>query len=182
MGQMSNSVVFYGLAGIAVLSAVLMITRRNTRHSVTFLAVTLLATAGIFLQLQSPILFVTQILLFVGAVVALFVVVIKKLDIDGATGKTQILRKIATLLLILLVLGGESALIIWSVRKKPVGRLLAFGATTAAKIAPDARAVMRSMFASYQLAFAIAVVLLIVAVVGAMAMTKQKVENSDALD
>jgi NADH-quinone oxidoreductase subunit J len=179
---MANSVVFYSLSGIAVSSAALMITRRTTSHSATFLAITLLATAGIFLQLQSRVLFATQILLFAGAIMALFVVVLKRLDIDGVRGKTPFLRKIATALLILLVLGGESALMIWSVRNKPVARLLAFGATTAAKIAPDARAVMRSMFASYQLALAIAVVLLIVAVVGAMAMTKQKVESSDALD
>ena len=179
---MSNSVVFYGLAGIAVLSASLIITRRKAMHSAACLGVTLLATAGIFLQLQSPILFVTQILLFVGAVVALFVAVMKRSDIDGGTGKIQILRKIATLLLILLVLGGESALVFWSVQKKPVARLLAFGATAAAKVAPGARAVMRSLFGSYQLVFAITVVLLIVAAVGVKAMAKQKVESGDALN
>jgi NADH-quinone oxidoreductase subunit J len=180
--QMSNSVVFYSLAGIAVLSAALMITRRKAMHSAAFLTITLLATAGIFLQLQSRILFATQILFFAGVVVALFVAVMNRLDIDGAAGKTQFLRKIATLPLIFVVLGGESALMIWSVRKTPVARLLAFGATTAAKIAPDARAVIRSLFGSYQLAFAIAVVLLMVAAVGALVMTKQKVESGDALD
>jgi NADH-quinone oxidoreductase subunit J len=179
---MTNSVVFYSLAWIAVLSAALMITRRRARHSVAFLAVTLLATAGIFLHLQSPILFVTQILLFVGGVVTLFVAVMKRLDLNGVRGKTQFFRKIATLLLIAIVLGGETALIIWSVRRANVARLLAFGATTAAKIVPDARSVMRSLFGSYQLAFAISVVLLIVAAVGVTAMAKQKVESGDALD
>jgi len=179
---MSSSVLFYSLAGIAVLSAALMITRRKAMQSAACLGATLLATAGIFLQLQSRVLFATQLLLFAGAVVALFVAVMKLLCLDGVQGKTQFLRKIAISLLILLILGGESALMFWSARKTPVARLLAFGATTAAKIAPDARAVMRGLFGSYQLAFAVTVVVLIVAAVGAVAMTKQKVESGDALD
>jgi NADH:ubiquinone oxidoreductase subunit 6 (subunit J) len=104
------------------------------------------------------------------------------LNVEGMPRKAHLVRQIGMLLLMALVLGGEAALMFWSVRKKPVARLLAFGATTAAKVAPDARAVMRSMFGSYQLAFAIAVALLVVAAIGAMVMTKQKVEGGDALD
>jgi NADH:ubiquinone oxidoreductase subunit 6 (subunit J) len=106
----------------------------------------------------------------------------KRLDLDGMLQGKQLLRQIGTLLLIAVVLGGETALMIWSVRKKPVARLLAYGATTAAKIAPDARAMMRSLFGSYLLAFEIAVVLLVVAAVGAVVMTKQKAGSGDALD
>jgi NADH-quinone oxidoreductase subunit J len=179
---MSNSVVFYGLAGIAVLSAALMVTRRRAMQSAACLAVTLLATAGIFLQLQSRILFGMQILLFAGAIVALFVTVMKRLHLDGMPQGKQFVRRIGTLMLIVVVLGGETALMIWSVRKRPVARLLAFGSSAAAKIAPDARAVMRSLFGSYLLAFEIAVVLLVVAVVGAVVMTKQKAGRGDALD
>jgi NADH-quinone oxidoreductase subunit J len=179
---MSNSVVFYGLGGIAVLSASLMITRRNARHSVAFLAVTLLATAGIFLQLQSRILFAIQILFFAGATMAFFVAAIKQLNVEGVPRKAHLVRQIGMLWLMALVLGGETALTFWSVRKKPLARLLAFGATTAAKVAPDARAVMRSLFGSYQLTFAITAVLLIVAAIGVTVMTKQKAESGDALN
>jgi NADH-quinone oxidoreductase subunit J len=179
---MANSFLFYGLAGIAVLSAALMITRRNAMHSAAFLAITLLATAGIFLQVQSRVFFAMQILLFAGVITALFVAVIKRLDLDGMLRKPQFARQIGTLLLIALVLGGETALLFWSIRRRPVARLLAFGSASAAKTVPNAGAVMRSLFGSYQLAVAISVVLLVVAGVAAVVMTKQKAESGDALD
>jgi NADH-quinone oxidoreductase subunit J len=179
---MANSVAFYSLAGIAVLSAALMVTRSKAMHSAACLTVTLLATAGIFLQLQSRILFAIEVVLFAGAMMALFVASVKRLELDGVRRKAHLLRRIGMLLLIVLALGGEAALMFWSARKMPFARLLAFGSNTAAKTAPDARGVMRSMFGSYQLAFAIAMVLLMVAAVGALVMTRQKVESGDALD
>jgi len=59
---MLDSAIFYFFAGIAVISAVLMVTRRNAIHSAVFLITTLLATAGIFLQLRAEFLFIAQIL------------------------------------------------------------------------------------------------------------------------
>jgi NADH-quinone oxidoreductase subunit J len=179
---MTNSVVFYGLAGVAVFGAMLMVTRRKALHSAACLTVTLLATAGIFLQLQSRILFVIQVLFLTGAMMGLFVAVVKRLEMYGVARKAHLVRRIGMFLLMVLALGGEAALMFWSARKMPFARLLAFGSNTAAKMAPEARAVMRSLFGSYQLAFVIAVVLLMVAAVGALAMTRQKVESGDALD
>src|SRR5271163_275084 len=179
---MSNNVVFYSLAGIAVLGAALMITRRKATHSAAFLAVTLLATAGIFLQLQSRVLFVGQILLFAGAIGTLFAGVMKRLDVDALLQKPQLARQIGMVLLIVGVLGGETGLIFWTSRRIPFGRLLAFGTTAAAKISPSAGAVTRSLFGSYQLAFAISLVLLVVAAVGAVTMMERKAEGGDALD
>lgn len=179
---MANSVVFYSLAGMAVLSAALMITRRKAMHSAAFFGVTLLATAGIFLQLQSRILFAMQIVLIAGAMTALMVGVRKWLGARGEAEKPQFTRQMGTLLVIIGVLGGEGALIYWSSRKIAFARLLAFGTSAAAKVAPNARGVAVSLFGSYQLAFAIVVVLLMAAAVGAAAMKGQKAGSGDALD
>ena len=179
---MSNSVVFYSLAGMAVLSAAGMITRRKAAHGAAFLAVTLLATAGIFLQLQSRLLFAMQIVLFAGAIAAMFFGVTKWLGAQGEAEKPEFTRQMGMLLVILGVLGGEGALIYWSSRKIAFARLLAFGSSTAAKMAPNARGVARSLFGSYQLAFAISLVLLVVAAVGAVTMMERKAEGGDALD
>jgi len=53
-----------------------MVTRRNIVHSAVFLNLHLLATAGIFLQLQAEFLFVVQIILYVGGIMVLFIFVI----------------------------------------------------------------------------------------------------------
>ena len=73
---MLDSVIFYFFASIAVISAALMVTRRNAIHSAVFLITTLLATAGIFLQLRAEFLFISQIILYVGGIMVLFIFVI----------------------------------------------------------------------------------------------------------
>ena len=82
---MLDSILFYFFAGVAVLSAALMITRRNVMHSAVFLVTTLLATAGIFLQLRAEFLFVTQIIVYVGGIMVLFIFVIMLVRLDVAT-------------------------------------------------------------------------------------------------
>ena len=60
---MLDLVIFYFFAALAVVSAVLVVTRRNVVHSAIFLATALLATAGIFLSLRAEFLFIVQIIL-----------------------------------------------------------------------------------------------------------------------
>src|SRR5216110_3947403 len=79
---MLDKVLFYFFAGIAVVSAVLMVTRRNVVHSAIFLITALLATAGIFLQLRAEFLFIVQIILYVGGIMVLFVFVIMLVNLE----------------------------------------------------------------------------------------------------
>src|SRR5215472_16930839 len=60
------------LAACAIASALMMIASRNSLHSAGFFCATLIATAGIYLQLHSELLFVIQLMLFAGCIVALF--------------------------------------------------------------------------------------------------------------
>ena len=80
-----NQILFYFFALLAIGSAILMVTRRNIVHSAVFLISTLLATAGIFLQLQAEFLFVVQIILYVGGIMVLFIFVIMLVNLDVAT-------------------------------------------------------------------------------------------------
>ncbi len=59
---MHGQITFFLLAAIAVLSTVMMVSSAKTVHSAIFLALTLLATSGIFLQLRAPLLFAAQLL------------------------------------------------------------------------------------------------------------------------
>src|SRR6266566_4835630 len=63
---MLDQAIFYLFAGVAVVSAILTVTRRNAVHSAIFLITALLATAGIFLELRAEFLFIVQIILYVG--------------------------------------------------------------------------------------------------------------------
>ena len=63
---MLDQVVFYFFAALAVASAILVVTRRNAVQSAIFLVTALLATAGIFLNLNAEFLFIVQVILYAG--------------------------------------------------------------------------------------------------------------------
>jgi NADH:ubiquinone oxidoreductase subunit 6 (subunit J) len=83
---MHGQITFFVLAGIAILSAVMMVSRNKTVYSAFYFALTLLATAGILLQLRAPILFTAQLLavacLLIGVIV--FAVETGKLDVAAS--------------------------------------------------------------------------------------------------
>jgi len=89
---MLDKVVFYIFGGIAVLSAAMVVTRKNAVHSAVFLITSLLATAGIFLQLRAEFLFIVQIILYVGGIMVLFVFVIMLVNLDVALQQIKFSR------------------------------------------------------------------------------------------
>src|ERR1700689_3118062 len=107
--MMLDSILFYFFAALAVGSAVMMVTRRNAVHSAVFLISTLLATAGIFLQLQAEFLFVVQIILYAGGIMVLFVFVIMLVNLDVAVHQGQFSRQWFVALIISAVLAGPGA-------------------------------------------------------------------------
>ena len=60
--------VFYSLAAITVVSALLVVTLRNVLHSALFLGLSLLGVAGLFASMGADFLFAAQILIYVGGV------------------------------------------------------------------------------------------------------------------
>jgi len=62
---MHGEITFYLLAGIAILGAVLAVTRRRAFYASLYFGLSLLASAGIFLQLHAPLLFVAQLVAMV---------------------------------------------------------------------------------------------------------------------
>src|SRR5258708_34077534 len=107
---MLDKVLFYFFAGLAVASAVLMVTRRNVVHSAIFLITALLATAGIFLQLRAEFLFIVQIILYVGGIMVLFVFVIMLVNLDVALQQIHFARQKWVALLAALALAGQVGL------------------------------------------------------------------------
>jgi NADH-quinone oxidoreductase subunit J len=170
---MLNLVVFYILAGMAVLSAVLLLATRQTRHCAVLLFVALLAAAGIFLQLQSRILFAAQLLL-AGATMAMFFFTVGQVDVDGKLREMRFARQKWMVLAIAIAAGGEAGLVYWSIRKRPLARLLALGATQVERLEPTARVILHTLFNTYLLSFEIAMVLIVVTVVATFTVSRKR--------
>jgi NADH-quinone oxidoreductase subunit J len=164
-----NLFLFYFFAALAIVSAILMVTRRNIVHSAVFLITTLLATAGIFLQLQAEFPFVVQIILYVGGIMVLFVFVIMLVNLDVTLRLIQFNRQRYVSVLFALVLAIQFAIAFWVGRgglnlrrplDMPPHNTEAFG---------------EALFARYMLPFEIASILLLVAMIGAVVMAKRRV-------
>ncbi|MGH9773367.1 MAG: NADH-quinone oxidoreductase subunit J family protein [Candidatus Acidiferrales bacterium] len=165
-----NSVLFYFFAALAILSGALMVTRRNVVHGAIFLITALLATAGIYLQLQAEFLFAVQIILYVGGIMVLFVFVIMLVNLDVTLRQVQFNRQRWVAGILSLVLGVEIFLAFWK-----GGSILHLPAVMPGIMGKNTEAVGTELFRGYMLPFEIASVLLLVAMIGAVVMSKKKV-------
>src|ERR1700733_1704623 len=109
---MLDQIAFYFFATLAVVSAILVMTRRNVVQSAIFLITALLATAGIFLQLHAEFLFIVQVILYAGGIMVLFVFVIMLINMDVSLHQIQFNRQWGVGLLLPLALGADLTLAI----------------------------------------------------------------------
>jgi NADH-quinone oxidoreductase subunit J len=170
---MLDSIIFYFFAGVAILSAALMVTRRNAIHSAVFLITTLLATAGIFLQLRAEFLFIAQIILYVGGIMVLFVFVIMLVRLDVPLHHITFRFQKWVALFVAVALACEVSVMFWYARQLPSAGLLTPPAP-ADKLPPNSEQFAKVLFGDYLLPFEIASILLLVAMIGAVVMAKKR--------
>lgn len=160
---------FYILAGVAVVSALLVITRRNPVHSAIFLIVTLLSVAGLFLQLQAEFLAAVQIILYIGGVMVLFLFVILLVNLEVTVRQEPFNRQWWIAGVAALVLLGELATTFY------LGRgAFALPTPPAAALQPNTERIGQVLYQNYMLPFEIASLLLLVAMMGAVIMAKRR--------
>src|SRR5919204_4815366 len=97
---------FYFLSAIAVISGLLVITRRNPVHSAIALIFTLLALAGLYLMLYAPFVAGVQIILYAGGIMVLFLFVIMLVSIERAQREEQFNKQWLVGILATAALGG----------------------------------------------------------------------------
>lgn len=80
-----EQIIFYFFACMAILGGSLVIISRNTVRAVLCLVLTFFAVAGLWLMLEAEFLAVTLVLVYVGAVMVLFLFVVMMLDVELAS-------------------------------------------------------------------------------------------------
>lgn len=171
---MLEIIIFYLFALIAVVSAILVITRQNAVHSAMFLAATLLAVAGIFLSLQAEFLAGVQVIVYVGGVLVLFVFVIMLVPTDRALIERRYNRQVRIAMVVAALLAVE---LIWVLSH---GSSLAVPAgDVQAPVEGNSQWVGTVLYQEYLLPFEIASILLLVAIIGAVVLSKKTVRGPD---
>lgn len=169
---MLPQITFFVLSAVALIAAIMVITRRNAVHSVIWLIVTLFSVAGIFLMLHAEFLFAVQIILYVGGIMVLFLFVVMLVNLDVAVKQQQFRRQWELALLTAILLMAELGYGIYQGRH---GFALA-----PAALSPESRgntqAVALALYQNWMLPVEIASLLLLVAMVGAVIMAKRKLE------
>jgi NADH-quinone oxidoreductase subunit J len=172
---MLELILFYVFAVIAVVSAILVITLKNVVHSAACLAGTLLAVAGIFLTLHAEFLAGVQVIVYVGGILVLFVFVIMLIALDRTLTERQFHRQGRIALVTSLILIVEFAYGL--LRGKDVFPPVPMEAAAPGfNLTENTRLVGETLYQNYLLPFEIASILLLVAIVGAVALSKRKAE------
>ena len=160
---------FYFLSAIAVVSGVLVITRRNPVHSALALIFTLLALAGLYLMLYAPFVAGVQIILYAGGIMVLFLFVIMLISIEKAEREYRFNRQwhvagaatvVLAALFVYVYLRGPNIF-------PPHAAVLPEGLNT--------QQIGNALFVEYLLPFEIASLLLLVAIIGAVVMAKKRI-------
>ena len=183
---MIDAIFFYTFALMTLLGAVLTITRKNAVHSAIWLIVSLLGVAGLYLLQQAEFLFATQIVLYIGGIMVLFLFVIMLVNLDEAAKQRQFNRQWPVALIAVALVGAQIGYFVWKGKDAfkiaepvtPAGSAaLAFALPAAAATSSEAgntEAIAASLFRDYLLPFELASVLLLVAIVGSVIMAKKR--------
>jgi NADH-quinone oxidoreductase subunit J len=169
MQPVATTFFFYLLSGAALLGGILVITRRNPVHSALALILTLLALAGIYLMLYAPFVAGVQIILYVGGIMVLFLFVIMLVNIETAQKQAQFNKQWPVGILATAALG---VLFVEVYRK---GSALFPQTLAPLKEEDNTQRIAVLLYSNYMLAFEIASLLLLVAIVGAVVMAKKRI-------
>ena len=166
---MMVNVLFYVFGAILVLTALGVITARNPVHCALFLVAAFLNSAVIWLLLQAEFLALTLIVVYVGAVMVLWLFVVMMLDVDVEKLRQGFTRYAPLGALIALVVAVQIGLVV-HVRK------LGLGDTAAAVVDRPAdhsntQELGQLLYTQYLYPFEIAAVILLVAIVAAITLT-----------
>jgi NADH-quinone oxidoreductase subunit J len=171
--------VFWVFAAILVITAVCVITARNPVHSALFLVLAFFTAAALWMLLRAEFLAITLVLVYVGAVMVLFLFVVMMLDInldrmrEGFWSYLPLGATIAALMIVemALVLGG-----------KYFGLQALPGPADPGPGYSNTKELGRLLYTDYAYPFELAAVLLLVAIIVAIALTLRKRKDTKYQD
>ncbi|WP_371157724.1 NADH-quinone oxidoreductase subunit J [Jannaschia sp. 2305UL9-9] len=162
---------FYLFAITTVAGGLLTVVSRNPVHSVLWLILTFLSTAGLFVLIGAEFVAMLLIIVYVGAVAVLFLFVVMMLDIDFAELKAEMAKYVplAGLIGIVLLMQLVIAYGVWDVAE---GVVVADGLSSIPIPADlNTAALGLVLYDQYFLMFQLSGLILLVAMIGAIALT-----------
>jgi NADH-quinone oxidoreductase subunit J len=168
---MIETVIFYVFAILTVVSATSVVTVRNPVHAALFLVLTFFTSAAIWMLLEAEFLAIILVLVYVGAVMVLFIFVVMMLDINIARLREGFVRYlplgllVAGIMLAMMLSIVTSDTFVLEAGSEPVPKPADFSNT---------KVLGGLLYTHYVFAFEIAAVILLVAIIAAISLTMRK--------
>ena len=170
----ASVIAFYIFAALAVLASLGVIGQRNPMHSVILLIVSFGALAGLYILLDAPFTAVTQIIVYAGAIMVLFLFVVMLLNapreevapltVAGLVGPTGM--KIGAVLSVVLAVE-----VVWGLSRLQVS---GFGGDAEALAVSSVQKIGSVLFTEHAFAFEATSILILVAMVGAVVLARRE--------
>jgi len=167
---MTQEIVFYSFAALLMLSALMVITVRNPVHAALFLVLSFFASSGVWMEMNAEFLAIALVLVYVGAVMVLFLFVVMMLDINLAPLREGFTRYLpmGIIMALLMMLAMGMALIHEKIGiSSPVGEKLVQGVGNTTLLG-------QSLYTDFLYPFEIAGAILLVAIIAAISLSMRK--------
>ncbi len=168
---MSGDIFFAIFGGLAALTSLLVVLQRNPTHSALFLVMSFLNVACIYVLLGAEFVAVTQIIVYTGAVLVLFlfaVMLVRMEDLPEMYGGHPVQRFVGPVLGVALFL--EILAVILST--VPLGAAGTFTPDAIAAVGGNTQALGRSLYSDFLVPFEISSLILLVGAIGAIVLAR----------
>src|SRR5258706_4559800 len=164
-----QTIIFYAFAAILVFAALMVVTTKNTVHAALWLVLSFFSAAGIWLLLQAEFLAIALVLVYVGAVMVLFLFVVMMLDVNFDKMRERFRSYIPVGLTVGFLVLVEMALVLvggyLGGRTPPLPATASYTTT---------RRLGLQIYTDYAYPFEIAAMILLVAIIAAIALTHRR--------
>lgn len=175
-----QSALFYAFAAVLLFAAVRVITVRNPVHAALYLILAFFQAAGVWMLLHAEFLSITLVLVYVGAVMVLFLFVVMMIDVNLESLKQGFWKHFPLAATIAAVLALELASVLmggFRAAPAPVPALNTSGAPVS-----NTKELGVALYTDYLYPLEIAAVILLVAIIAAIALTMRKRKDNKLQD
>jgi NADH-quinone oxidoreductase subunit J len=165
-------ILFYVFGGLAVVASLLVIGQRNPMYSVLLLIASFGGLAGLYVLLDAPFVAVTQIIVYAGAIMVLFLFVVMLLNLPHERAMVaglplgNLTRRFGVVLAV--ALAGE---LFWAIRRLSSSAAPPEDAATRLQ---SVREIGRALYTTHAFAFEATSVLILVAMVGSVVLARRQ--------
>jgi NADH-quinone oxidoreductase subunit J len=172
---MFETIVFYAFGAVLLLSGLRVVTARNPVHGALFLVLAFFTAAGLWLLLRAEFLAIALVVVYVGAVMVLFLFVVMMLDINIERVREGFWRNLPLALVVGIIMVWEMVTVLayryWGTAPRQLPANYS-----------NTKELGRVLYTDYAFAFEVAAVILLVAIIAAIALTLRRRKDTRSQD